>query len=190
MASLPKRRVKWMVALAPLLLSTRAGASDPSLAHHMLGLNAMLGSRGSAILYQEASGDSLDLHLALAGAQTLERAALDLSTWLGRVANGPPAQAIAVADEIAVMLERSASALKRTQELKQWVESRIAAEGGGEPARAQATPELREKIAHRCQETFYDFALISRQEKIAETKLDLVYPPEPPVPEGGPTPAK
>lgn len=188
----PARVLYLLASLAITALVPAVAAATPHHAHfhYMIGIRAYAGSKNAAMLYQEATAGDLDLRLALINATEMERLANEIAPWVDRVAATPADEAALIADEIVAFRERDTSALKRATELRSWIEPTVAKAGGESTEAVPCSAELSTKIAQRAQEIFYDFAMILRSHKSAETKLEIPIPPDPPVPAGGPVPAK
>ena len=195
--SLILRRWTLLLALGAISLLPSIASAAPSGSHllYLIGIRAYVGAKSASMLYLEASGMELDYALARINVEDMELVASELAPWLDRVAAMPAADAVTIADEIVAMRERAASSLKRATAIRelltQSTEDEVPAAGG--PAMNDSmlvSPELAAQLAARCREIFFDFAIIQRQLKSAETKLGVPLPIDPPVPEGGPRPAR
>jgi hypothetical protein len=170
----------------------RARAEAPhSQLYYLVDVRAAAGARTASALYLAATESELDLDLARVNADEMVRLAGELSVWVERIAATPAAEAAQIADPIVEERARVASAEKRSAELRDWIAAAASVEGRSD-ADSLAPPSagLGVKIAARAAELYYDFAIIQRQEKIAEAILRVPTPREPPVPPGGPIPAR
>ncbi len=195
--SLILRRWTLLLALGAISLFPSNASAAPSGSHllYLIGIRAYVGAKSASMLYQEASGTELDYELARINVEDMELAASELSPWLDQVAAMPAADAVTIADEIVAMRERAASSLKRATAIRELLSAsrpdEVEASTNAAPGDSMTVPpELAAQLAARCREIFFDFAIIQRQLKSAETKLGVPLPIDPPVPEGGPQPAR
>lgn len=187
------RHLNPLVAVSAALLAGLA-VPTPSVAtphqahlHYMIGVRAYAGSKNAAMLYHEAIAPGLDLSLSLINAREMGRLAAEITPWVERIATESGEDATLIADELSIMRTRAASAQVRSAELEQWIAPLVGTSTTPVPTTDDA---LQRKVVARAGEIFYDFTMILRQHKSAETRLGIPIPPDPPIPSGGSTPAK
>ncbi|MBK8229743.1 MAG: hypothetical protein IT349_19690 [Candidatus Eisenbacteria bacterium] len=177
------------LALLALVTGPTPSAATPHQAHlhYMIGVRAYAGSKNAAMLHHEAIAPGLDLSLSLVNAREMGRLAAEIAPWVERIAKESGDEATLIADELSIMRTRAASAKARSEELESWIAPLV---GQAATPLLAADDELQRRVVSRAGELFYDFTMILRQHKSAETRLGIPIPPDPPIPSGGSTPAK